>query len=239
MKAGDLNYNHDFRTAARAIGFAVFFDGLDGWIARTTHTTSDFGRELDSIADVITFGLAPAVLAYVWGVLFADGPAQVFRAGYSVAFFFLLCGAVRLARFNVQSISPKPEMKYFVGMPIPAAAGFVAATVHLDTDPLRSMWLSIGWLLLLAIIGLLMVSTWRYPSFKQWSAGKPRTPLIVLLMGGLIFVIWEWSQPVLMGMASAYVFSGILIRLTSFIRRTRRTRASSAMAEKEPEQQIG
>ena len=236
--SGTAGYDHDFQTAARAIGFAVFSDGLDGFIARMTHTTSDFGRELDSIADVITFGIAPAVLAYVWGVLFVGGPAQLTRAGYSMAFFFLLCGAVRLARFNVISTT-KGGMKYFVGMPIPAGAGFVAATVHLDTEPVRSLPFSIAWLCLLALIGLLMVSTWRYPSFKQLNFGKPRTPLIVLLVGGLIFVIVEWSQPVLMGLATAYLSSGIFIRLGSFVRRLRRTRGSSDVAEKEPEQQIG
>jgi CDP-diacylglycerol--serine O-phosphatidyltransferase len=241
VAAGDPAYNHDFQIAARAIGFAVFFDGLDGRIARLTNTTSDFGRELDSIADVITFGIAPAVLAYVWGVLFAVGPAELTRAGYSISFFFLLCGAVRLARFNVQSVSPKPDMKYFVGLPIPAAAGFVAATIHLDTEPVRSLPFSIAWLCLLAMIGLLMVSTWRYPSFKHLNIGKPRTPLIVLLVGGLIFVIFEWSQPVLMGLATAYLLSGLLIRLGSFIRRRRRVRAASNLPDKtiEPEQQIG
>jgi CDP-diacylglycerol--serine O-phosphatidyltransferase len=246
VTAGNPAYNHDFQTAARAIGFAVFSDGLDGFIARLTKTTSDFGRELDSIADVITFGIAPAVMAFAWGVLFVSGPAELIRAGYSIAFFFLLCGAVRLARFNVQSISPKPDMKYFVGMPIPAAAGFVAASVHLDTDPIRSLTFSIAWLALLAVLGLLMVSTWRYPSFKQLNMGKPRTPLIVLVVGGLIFVIVEWSQPVLMGLAAAYLLSGIFIRLGSFIRRRRRVRAAGAprdtkLVEKEiePEQQIG
>jgi CDP-diacylglycerol--serine O-phosphatidyltransferase len=246
VSAGDAAYNHDFQTAARAIGFAVFFDGIDGYIARLTKTTSDFGRELDSIADVITFGIAPAVLAYVWGVLFVAGPAELSRAGYCIAFFFLLCGAVRLARFNVLSISPKPDMKYFVGMPIPAGAGFVAATIHLYTEPMRSVIFSIGWLCLLAVIGLLMVSTWRYPSFKQLNVGKPRTPLMVLVVGGLIFVIWQWSQPVLMGLATAYVLSGILIRLGSFVRRRRRMRAAAARPEEpltdekiEPEQQIG
>lgn len=241
VAAGDPVYNHDFQIAARAIGFAVFFDGLDGRIARLTNTTSDFGRELDSIADVITFGMAPAILAYVWGVLFAVGPAELTRAGYSISFFFLLCGAVRLARFNVQSVSPKPDMKYFVGLPIPAAAGFVAATIHLDTEPIRSLSFSIAWLCLLAIIGLLMVSTWRYPSFKHLNIGKPRTPLIVLLVGGLIFIIFEWSQPVLMGLATAYLLSGLLIRLGSFVRRRRRVRAASQVSDQkiEPEQQIG
>ena len=179
------------------------------------------------------------MLAYVWGVLFVGGRAELSRAGYSIAFFFLLCGAVRLARFNVQSVSPKPDMRYFVGLPIPAAAGFVAATIHLDTEPLRYLPLSLAWLALLAVVGLLMVSTWRYPSFKQLNIGKPRTPLIVLLVGGLIFVILEWSQPVLMGLATAYLVSGILIRLASFVRRRRRTRVATAMVEKEPEQQIG
>jgi CDP-diacylglycerol--serine O-phosphatidyltransferase len=253
LKVGARNsdYNHDFQTAARAIGFAVFFDGLDGRIARLTNTTSDFGRELDSIADVVTFGIAPAVLAYVWGVLFVPGPAELIRAGYCISFFFLLCGAVRLARFNVQTVSPKTDKRYFIGVPIPAAAGFVAAVIHLDTEPVRWMPLSIAWLSLLAVIGLLMVSTWRYPSFKQLNFGKPRTPLIVLLVGGLIFVIVEWSQPVLMGMATAYLLSGVFIRLGGSLRRWRRTRGSAAvvagesdaaaMAEKdiEPEQQIG
>jgi CDP-diacylglycerol--serine O-phosphatidyltransferase len=244
--AGDGGFHADYTTAARAIGFAVLIDGLDGRIARMTNTTSDFGRELDSIADVVAFGIAPAVLAYAWGVLSAVGPIHLSRAGYSIAFFYLLCGAVRLARFNVLSVSPKPDMKYFVGMPIPAAAGFVAAAVHANTEPLRALPLSIGWLCVVAIIGLLMVSTWRYPSFKQLNISKPRTPLFVLLIGGLIFAIVEWSQPVLIGLASAYVLSGIFIRLGSFLRRQRRTRAASVAAEKapvdkdiEPEQQIG
>lgn len=241
VRAGDPAFHQDFQTAARAIGFAVFFDGLDGRIARITNTTSDFGRELDSIADVVTFGIAPAILAYVWGVMSAGGSYQLSRAGYSVAFFFLLCGAVRLARFNVQAVSPKPDSRYFVGMPIPAAAGFVAATVHVNTQPLESISWSIGWLCVLAIIGLLMVSTWRYPSFKQLNIAKPRTPLLVLLMGVLVFAIIEWSQPVLMALASAYVLSGIIIRAGSFVRRRRRARAARTVVQKEiePEQQIG
>src|SRR2546427_10809149 len=96
-----------FDNAAKAIGFAVLFDGLDGRIARMTNTTSDFGRELDSLADVITFGIAPAVLAFVWGVQFIDVAsgawrAKIFNAGYCIAFLFLLCGACRPGRFNIQ-----------------------------------------------------------------------------------------------------------------------------------------
>ena len=145
-----------FAIAAKAIGAAVFLDGLDGRIARMTNTTSDFGREMDSLADVISFGMAPAVLAFAWGVQFVDptsAPAscsQIFNAGYFVAFLFLLCGACRLARFNIQKNPvPKnpgrPDRKYFVGLPIPAAAAMVAAVVYAaDAEPIRWWPLSVA-----------------------------------------------------------------------------------------------
>jgi CDP-diacylglycerol--serine O-phosphatidyltransferase len=239
---GDYGPNGHFAVAAKALGFAVFFDGLDGRIARMTNTTSDFGRELDSLADVVTFGIAPAVLAFVWGALFADATevtrSQLLRAGYLVAFVYLLCGAVRLARFNVQTNPmPKnpgrPDRKYFVGMPIPAGAGFIAAVVYLAGSPIRSLSFSIAWLVLVAIVSLLMVSTWRYPSFKQISVSKPRTPLIVLVVGAIAFSIWEWSQPVLMAMASAYVFSGIAIRIGGIVRHRSKARDLSPRAERQ------
>jgi len=240
VQSGDFGLNQHFSIAARAIGFAVFFDGLDGWIARTTHTTSDFGRELDSLADVITFGIAPSVLAFVWGVLFVISPMQGFgshvtRGGYIVAFFYALCGAVRLARFNVQTNpSPKnpgrPDRKYFVGMPIPAGAAFIAASVYMDAAPVRSFSFSVGWLVAVSVVALLMVSTWRYPSFKQISSSKPRSPLIVLMIGG-VAIIWAWSQPVLLIMAVTYVLSGILIRIGGLIRRRKRSRPAPAIGE--------
>jgi CDP-diacylglycerol---serine O-phosphatidyltransferase len=243
VNAGDSGENPHFSLAAKALGFAVFFDGLDGRIARMTNTTSDFGRELDSLADVITFGIAPAVLAFVWGVLFVVGASdlqtQLARAGYLITFFYLLCGAVRLARFNIQSAAPpKPgrsDRRYFVGMPIPAGAGFVAAVVFMDPSPVRSVAVCITWLVAIAITGLLMVSTWRYPSFKQVSVSKPRTPLIVLIVGGVAFLIWEWPQPVLLAVASAYVASGIAIRIAGLVRRRKRVHPAPAVAE----QQIG
>jgi CDP-diacylglycerol--serine O-phosphatidyltransferase len=237
---GDYGSNPHFSLAAKALGWAVFLDGLDGRIARMTNTTSDFGRELDSLADVITFGIAPAVLAFVWGVLFVVGSADLqsnlSRAGYLVTFFYLLCGAVRLARFNIQP-SPAPktasrsDRRYFVGMPIPAGAGFVAAIVFMDDSPVRSYTASILWLIALGIVGLLMVSTWRYPSFKQVGITKPRTPLIALIIGGAAFLIWEWPQPVLLAAASAYVASGIAIRIVSFLRRHKKSRPAAVVAE--------
>ncbi len=251
VQGGHYGSNAHFSLAAKALGFAVFFDGLDGRIARMTNTTSDFGRELDSLADVITFGIAPAVLAFIWGVLFVtpgpDGTSvlnQLHRAGYLIAFFFLLCGAVRLARFNVQT-NPKPknpgrpDRKYFVGMPIPAGAGLIAAVVFMDDAPVRSFTFSVAWLICVCIIGLLMVSTWRYPSFKQISVSKPRTPLIVLIVGGIVFLIWQWPQPVLLAAASAYVFSGIAIRAGGIVRRHRRSRHAAPLTEHNPERHFG
>src|SRR5438477_8723348 len=130
-----------FDNAAKAIGFAVLFDGLDGRIARMTKTASDFGRELDSLADVITFGVAPALLAWMWGFrmlrFFSSAAimARMVQLGAIASFLFMIAGASRLARFNItsnpQPTNPgRPGKKYFVGMPIPAAAGVIAAVVH-------------------------------------------------------------------------------------------------------------
>jgi CDP-diacylglycerol--serine O-phosphatidyltransferase len=225
--SGHLGSNPDFEVAAKAIGIAVVLDGLDGRIARLTNTTSDFGREMDSLADVITFGIAPAVLAYTWGVQFVTpgGLLTDHRAGYFFAFLYLLCGAARLARFNVQTNPvPKnpgrPDRKYFVGLPIPAAAAIVAAIVYAaDCVPLEWWILSALWLALLGLLSFLMVSTWRYPSFKEVSLTGPRSPLTVILFGALIYLIWNYSQPVLLALASLYVSTGIFIRAGGIIRR--------------------
>jgi CDP-diacylglycerol---serine O-phosphatidyltransferase len=245
MPSAAISAVRHFQLASIAIGAAVFLDGLDGRIARMTNTASDFGREMDSLADVIAFGIAPAVLAFAWGVQFVD-PAidgatleYLHRAGYFVAFVFLLCGAMRLARFNIQknpvpSNPGRPDRKYFVGLPIPAAAGMVAAVVYAtESEPLHNWMISAAWLCLLALLSFLMVSTWRYPSFKDLNLTKPRSPLMFVLLGGLIFLILNFSQPVLLGMASCYVGSGIAIRLGGLLRRKLRQRPSR------PEHQVG
>jgi CDP-diacylglycerol---serine O-phosphatidyltransferase len=235
-----------FAIAAKAIGAAVFLDGLDGRIARMTNTTSDFGREMDSLADVVSFGMAPAVLAFAWGVQFIDPTiaesirGQIFNAGYFIAFLFLLCGACRLARFNIQK-NPVPknpgraDRKYFVGLPIPAAAALVAATVYAsDAEPVRWWPLSVLWLGLLLLLGFLMVSTWRYYSFKGISLSKAYSPLIIILMGAFIYGFWNYSQPLLLAMSATYVASGIVIRIGGIVRR--RLRHSPPP---QPEHQIG
>src|SRR5579871_646020 len=227
VSTGHLGPNDNLSVAAKAIGAAVVLDGLDGRIARMTNTVSAFGREMDSLADVITFGIAPAVLAFTWGVLFVrpGGFLSDHRAGYFLAFVFLLCGAARLARFNVQTNPvPKnpgrPDRKYFVGLPIPAAAGMVAAVVYAtDCVPLESWFFSAAWLVLLALLSFLMVSTWRYPSFKEVSFTGPRSQLTVILFGALIYLIWNYSQPVLLALATLYVSTGICIRAGGIVRR--------------------
>src|SRR3974390_239570 len=173
IKTGNFGFNPHFEAAAKMIGVAVFLDGLDGRIARMTNTVSDFGREMDSLADVITFGIAPAVLAYAWGIQFIENPIEgipldnILRAGYFLCFLFLLCGAARLARFNITTNPiPKnpgrPDRKYFVGLPIPAAAAMVAAIVYAnDCVPLQWWIISAVWLAVVALLSFLMVSTWR------------------------------------------------------------------------------
>src|SRR6185436_20574966 len=136
-----------FDNAAIAIGFALLFDMLDGRIARLTKTTTEIGIQLDSIADVVTFGLAPAVLAYVWGygASLAEG-TKLHQLAWFLSFMYLMCGAFRLARFNVQASrprilaegTPKVDKKSFVGLPIPVAGGLIAAIVHFTPEPLMS-----------------------------------------------------------------------------------------------------
>ena len=217
--------------AAKAIGFAVFFDGLDGRIARMTHTESDFGRELDSLADVITFGVAPALLAWMWGfhlLPFIMAPAlrlKVIQVGTIACFAFLVAGASRLARFNI-AVNPQPSnpgrpgKKYFVGMPIPAGAGVIAAVVHfLGGEPLVSWRTSVSWLLMVIVVGYLMVSTWRFYSFKDidFRSRRPfRLIVILAIVGGSI---WFFSGPALFVIAIFYMASGILWRLLWIFRR--------------------
>lgn len=223
-----------FDIAAKAIGFAVLFDGLDGRIARMTGTTSDFGRELDSLADVITFGIAPALLAWAWGFhqiaqpgLNPDLVVTLGRAGAIASFMFLIAGASRLARFNI-SINPQPSnpgrpgKKYFVGMPIPAGAGVVAAVVHyFGGDPLDRWFFALLWLLIIVTVSYLMVSTWRFYSFKDINLNARQPARLVVVMGFFIAAIVLFSRQVLFVIALTYMLSGIFWRLHWLFRRRR------------------
>jgi CDP-diacylglycerol--serine O-phosphatidyltransferase len=224
-----------FDRAALAIGVAALLDGLDGFVARVTHTTSDFGHELDSLADVITFGVAPSLLAYIWGfrmlplTVHPDLRENVLHAGVFVCFLFLICGASRLARFNIsknpQPRNPgKPGHKFFVGMPIPAGAGVIAAVVHFfNGSPIHNPRIALVWLLLLLFTGFLMVSNWRFWSAKEVTSGD-RHPARFFTLIAVIFSLIFWnSEWALMIIAFGYLISGVLARLAySWQRRLRR-----------------
>jgi CDP-diacylglycerol--serine O-phosphatidyltransferase len=218
-----------FDHAAIAIGFALLFDMLDGRIARMTKTTTEIGIQLDSIADVVTFGLAPAVLAYVWGygASLTEG-TNLHQLAWFISFMYLMCGAFRLARFNVQASRPrivaagtiKTDKKSFVGLPIPVAGGLIAAIVHFAPIPLigygpeRARVYSGLLMLLVGLLSLMMVSTLRFTSFKTVGTGSRsmRTIILVLAVGGLIVL---YSQYVLLALVLAYIFHGLLSRVLS------------------------
>jgi CDP-diacylglycerol---serine O-phosphatidyltransferase len=219
--------------AAKAIGFAVLFDGLDGRIARMTGTTSDFGRELDSLADAITFGVAPAMLAWTWGfhlmptVMLTEGEwhLTLSQLGAMASFLFLIAGVSRLARFNITS-NPQPSnpgrpgKKYFVGMPIPAGAGVVAAVVHFWAgDPVRSSGTAIAWTVLVTTVGYLMVSTWRFYSFKDIDFRSRHPFRLIVLFAALFALIFFFSRKMLFAIALLYMVSGVFWRVQWLFRK--------------------
>jgi len=207
----------EFNLAAIAIGFAVVFDGLDGRIARMTNSCSEFGVQIDSLADVVTFGLAPAILAYLWGMR-ALSPESLHtlhlqQLGWIVCFGFLVCGAMRLARFNLQSAKPSPSgsdsERPFVGMPIPAGAAMIAAAVHFSPEPPEHWLVGIFWNMLVGFLGFLMVSTLKYPSFKHVDLKSRKRFVNFALLAMLVALIYFYSQIVLLLMAAGYAFSGL------------------------------
>ena len=222
-----------FDNAAKAIGFAVLFDGIDGRIARLMGTTSPFGMELDSLADTITFGIAPAFLALAWGVRavlpepLSPFDAHLISAGWILSFIFVICSAARLARFNIQSTpgATRPERqehKHFVGLPTPAAAGLVAAVVHFNTGTPVAEWMWVPfWLLLLLATAILMVSTWRYYSFKDLDLRRQRKFAVVIVVGTIVCLIWFYSHVVLLLIATSYWLSGVIAKLSHSFRRGR------------------
>jgi CDP-diacylglycerol---serine O-phosphatidyltransferase len=226
--AADTGY---FDRAALALGIAVLFDGLDGIIARLTNTTSDFGKELDSLADVITFGVAPSLLAYIWGFRMLPlirHPQQIVHIGVFVCFIFLICGASRLARFNI-SINPQPRnpgrpgKKYFVGMPIPAGAGVISSVIHYQRgSPIDDPRIALVWLCLLLFTSFLMVSNWRFWSAKEITLGRRHPFQLVAVIAFVGALIVLYSEYMLIIIAMAYLVSGVVARLAYSWSRERR-----------------
>lgn len=222
-----------FDYAAKAIGLAILFDTLDGRLARMTKTSTELGVQLDSLADVLTFGIAPVVLVYCWGFGAANAETSSLHSiGLFVLFVYLMCGVLRLARFNIQATRPrvllegtqKIDKKNFVGLPIPPAAGLIAAIVHFTPLPLSvqgpvlARFYSIVMMVLIGVLGLLMVSTLKYTSFKNVGTGR-RNLYLILVLGTIGMLIWLYSQYVLFILATAYVSHGVVWYVTSLVRR--------------------
>jgi CDP-diacylglycerol--serine O-phosphatidyltransferase len=197
-----------------------------------TNTTSDFGREFDSLADVITFGVAPAFLAWIWGFHML-GPlngqgvlARVVQFGAIASFAFLIAGASRLARFNIQanpqpSNPGRPGRKYFVGMPIPGGAGVIAAVVHFTGGyPVTTWYMGLVWASLVLAVGFLMVSTWRFYSFKDINFNKRHPARLIIIIAIFIGLVRLWSEYVLFIVALVYMLSGVFARLSFVFRRS-------------------
>ena len=187
----------EFETAAPFIGFAIVIDGLDGRIARMTGTTSAFGVEFDSLADIISFGIAPAILSFAWGL------QPLGRLGWAAGFMFVACAAMRLARFNIQSASGG-DKRYFVGMPSPAAAAIPAATVFAYPVGLYDYRAALPALAMVIVPAILMVSTIRFRSFKTIdSQGRKPYTVLIFVAAGIMLIA---THPRFMLVAIAYVY---------------------------------
>ncbi|HEY9017075.1 CDP-diacylglycerol--serine O-phosphatidyltransferase [Thiomicrospira sp.] len=214
--------NGDFMAGAIAVFIAMVFDGLDGRIARMTNSSSAFGAEYDSLADMVSFGLAPALLMYVW-VLNEFG-----KLGWLVAFIFTAGAALRLARFNTQV--GVADRRYFQGLPSPAAAALLAGFVWMvESNQIQTgleAWVALG---LTLVGGLLMVSNVRFSSFKEFNL-KDKVPFVTLLLIVLVFVVITLKPSVILfGMAFLYALSGLVMTLV----RLKKTRAQRHRAKSE------
>jgi CDP-diacylglycerol--serine O-phosphatidyltransferase len=225
-----------FDYAAKAIGLAILFDTLDGRLARMTKTATELGVQLDSLADVLTFGIAPVVLLYSWGVgATFDESTSLHNLAIFCLFVYLMCGVLRLARFNIQATrprvlmegTPKIDKKNFVGLPIPPAAGLLASIIHFAPNPLNyygeglARFYSILLLLLVCGLGFLMVSTIRDTSFKNTGTGR-RNLYLILILALFGMLVWLYSQYVLLILSAIYVSHGVLWYLMNLFRPAKR-----------------
>ena len=201
--------NGMYRNAAIAIAIAIVLDSMDGFIARLTNTASEFGLQLDSLADIISFGVAPSILVLVWGFSGVDT-----RLSCAVAFTFTICGAMRLARFNIQS----GHRNHFVGLPIPAAGGTIAAIVYFFDTPISDSFYASCMVVVTFILAFLMVSTVRYNSLKGITLGR-KSHLAVLVIAIFFVLIFLLSRPTLLTLAVAYTLSGPVFKVFGLLRR--------------------
>lgn len=220
-----------FEAAAVAIFIAIILDGMDGRIARMTNTESEFGAQYDSLSDMVSFGLSPALVMYEWSL------ASMGKAGWLAAFIYAASGALRLARFNTQV--GRADKRYFQGLPSPAAAGLIAGLVWLgERYSFDVFFITQGFTLFLTVAaGVLMVSNVRYNSFKELDL-RGKVPFMSILIIVLVFVFISIEPPlVLFGILLLYAVSGpVLTLMTLRQHRAARRAASSSGGSRQPPQ---
>lgn len=227
-----LGLRQEFQIAALLVFSAAILDTLDGRIARMTGTESEFGREYDSLADVVTFGAVPALLTYLWGLRPFD------RDAWLIPLFYMVCAATRLARFNVQT--KIVDSRYFVGLPVPAAAGaicsilFFAPNNHSGSEALR-VWMQVLVATALLLVGALMVSTFRYTSFKKFDLRKRWSFRALIPIAAIVLVIYYMPQAIFLTIAVIYTLSGPLAWLIGRIRGGNRPEDGAAPPPPVPE----
>ena len=215
-----------FAEAALLVGGAVILDMLDGRIARLTNTQSEFGAQLDSLADAVSFGVAPALLAYCWAL------STFPRAGWPAAFLFLACGVLRLARFNVQR--HVVDARFFVGLAIPAGAAQIAAIVFAFPEPPTERWQAVLVLALVVVLAFLMVSTFRYRSFKGVDLRRRRSYLSVLGIALIFLLVAAHPEGSVLALTSLYTVSGPLAWAVSALRRRADPKEPQTLDEPQP-----
>jgi len=194
----------DFDTAAVLIGVAMVLDTLDGFFARLTHSSSAFGVELDSLADIVSFGLAPAILAFTWGLW------PLGRLGWAVGFIYLTATAMRLARFNIQT-STLTDKRYFAGLPSPAAAAMIASTVYLYPWGLEDPRASAPAIAMVLVPAFLMVSTIRFRSIKAIDVGWRRSYFMLFLGAVVLALVASHPRVALVVLSYTYVGAALVI----------------------------
>ena len=194
----------EFAMAAPFIGWAIVADMFDGRIARMTGTESEFGVEFDSMADIISFGIAPAILSFAWGL------APLGRLGWAIGFVFVAAAAIRLARFNIQSASPSQDKRYFVGMPSPAAAGIPAATVYMYPAGFQTYTEALPVLAMVVIPAVLMVSTIRFRGFKTINLQARHSYAVLVLFAIGLALLVAHTELVLVVLAYGYLASAFI-----------------------------
>jgi CDP-diacylglycerol--serine O-phosphatidyltransferase len=195
----------EFVYAARCVLIAIILDGLDGRVARRLNATSAFGREFDSLSDVISFGVAPAILTYIWAF-----SKEADEFGLLVSFLFLVCSATRLARFNVVAIE-KDTTGGFTGLPTPGAAAPVVCLVWLFPTPLTGTLPIFLAMVFVTAIALLMVSTLPYLSIKRLKFSSKHAPLSVVVLAVLVALVWKYPALTMFSLSSLYAFSGVFV----------------------------